>query len=110
VSALNQFRHPFDIARHPTLEPEVKRAILASWASDAHAVPSQPGLRRPPGQSGPIPIDDVMSALCSSITLKRGDPGAHATFAVAVRPKCSASSGPGSTGAIPAGRCGFHLS
>ncbi|CAN5811107.1 hypothetical protein BH11PSE6_BH11PSE6_09670 [soil metagenome] len=26
-----KFRHPFEIARHPSLEPEVKRAILASW-------------------------------------------------------------------------------
>src|SRR3546814_5705431 len=29
-----RFLHPFDVARHPDLEPEVKRAILASWASE----------------------------------------------------------------------------
>src|SRR5581483_8330984 len=34
----SRFLHPFDVARHPSLEPEVKRAILASWASDRSAV------------------------------------------------------------------------
>ena len=59
------FRHPFDIARHPTLEPEVKRAILASWASDKAAVRDRPDLRRPPGVKQPIPVDDVIEALKS---------------------------------------------
>jgi hypothetical protein len=37
---------PFAVARHPQLEPEVKRAILsASWASDRSAVEGQPALR-----------------------------------------------------------------
>jgi hypothetical protein len=63
--SLSHFRHPFDIARHPTFEPEVKRAILASWASDAAAVKDKPALRRPPGARRAIPIDDVMSALKS---------------------------------------------
>ena len=27
---LSRYLHPFDVARHPSLEPEVKRAILAS--------------------------------------------------------------------------------
>jgi len=57
------FRHPFDIARHPTLEPEVKRAILASWASDRAAVKNKPGFRRPPGIKKPVPIDDIIAAL-----------------------------------------------
>lgn len=35
MPALTDFRRPYDIARHPTLEPEVKRAIFASWASDS---------------------------------------------------------------------------
>ena len=61
--SLSHFRHPFDIARHPTLEPEVKRAILASWASDAAAVEGQPGLRRPVGGTPAVALDDVMSAL-----------------------------------------------
>jgi hypothetical protein len=60
---LSDFRRPFDVTRHPTLEPEVKRAILASWASDAAAVDSRPALRRPPGARHPVAVDEVLSAL-----------------------------------------------
>ena len=60
-----KFRHPFDIARHPSLEPEVKRAILASWASDRAAVTGKPALRRPPGVKRPVPLDDIFVALRS---------------------------------------------
>jgi hypothetical protein len=65
MSSVPAFRHPFDIARHPTLEPEVKRAILASWASDRAAVRDRPGMRRPPGSRKAIPLDDVIAALKS---------------------------------------------
>jgi hypothetical protein len=60
---LFSYRHPFEVAHHPTLEPEVKRAILASWASDAAAAPSQPALRRPPGCDQALLVDDVFEAL-----------------------------------------------
>jgi hypothetical protein len=60
---VSRFTHPFDVARHPTLEPEVKRAILASWASDASAVPDKPALRRPAEIEQPVAIDDVLAAL-----------------------------------------------
>ena len=63
--SLSHFRHPFEIAEHPALEPEVKRAILASWASDAHAVKHRPALRRPPGARRAVPIDGVLSAIKS---------------------------------------------
>lgn len=63
--SLSHFRHPFDVARHPSLEPEVKRAILASWASDAAAVEGKPALRRPRRSMRAVPYDDVMSALKS---------------------------------------------
>jgi hypothetical protein len=59
----SDFRRPFDIARHPTLEPEVKRAILASWASDAAAVDSRPALRHPADARAPVAVDEVLSAL-----------------------------------------------
>jgi len=36
--SLSHFHGPFEKVDHPQLEPEVKRAILASWASDANAV------------------------------------------------------------------------
>jgi hypothetical protein len=63
--SLSDFRRPFDIARHPTLEPEVKRAILASWASDAAAVKDRPALRRPTPRGPAVPVDEVMAALQS---------------------------------------------
>ncbi len=59
----SRFLHPFDVAYHPSLEPEVKRAILASWASDRSAVKDQPAFRRPPGSKRPIPVDEVFAAL-----------------------------------------------
>jgi len=61
--SLSHFRHPCDVVHHPQLEPEVKRAILASWASDACAVEGAPALRRPPELARPVPFDDVMDAL-----------------------------------------------
>jgi hypothetical protein len=60
---VSRITHPFDIVYHPTFEPEVKRAILASWASDASAVPDQPALRRPDDIKKPVPVDDVLAAL-----------------------------------------------
>jgi hypothetical protein len=59
----SRFLHPFEVARHPSLEPEVKRAILASWASDRSAVRDQPALRKPPGAKRAVPIDDVLAAM-----------------------------------------------
>lgn len=55
--------YPYHIADHPQLEPEVKRAILASWASDRAAVPDNPRLRKPAGFNEPISLDDVLKAL-----------------------------------------------
>jgi len=63
--SLDHFRRPFDVVKHPTLEPEVKRAILASWASDAAAVRDRPDLRRPRGLKGPIPVRNILTALQS---------------------------------------------
>ena len=59
----SRFLHPFDVARHPSLEPEVKRAILASWASDRSAVKDQPAMRKPPGVRQAVPIDDIFAAM-----------------------------------------------
>lgn len=63
--SLNHFRRPFDVVKHPTLEPEVKRAILASWTWDKAAVPNPPDLRRPAGLTQPIHVRDVLAALTS---------------------------------------------
>jgi hypothetical protein len=58
-----RFRHPFDVARDATLDPEARRAILASWLSDGAAVKNQPALRKPAGASEPILVDDIFMAL-----------------------------------------------
>jgi hypothetical protein len=63
--SFSHFRHPFDIVEHPSLEPEVKRAILASWTSDAAGVKHRPDLRRPVGAAHPVPVDDVLAAIRS---------------------------------------------
>jgi hypothetical protein len=56
------FRTPKDVVADPDLTLYEKRAILASWASDACAVEASPQLRRPP--SAPvIRFDDIMDAL-----------------------------------------------
>ena len=60
---VSRYLHPFDVTRTPDLEPEVKRAILASWASDRHAVAGKPALRKPPGVRRPVPVDEVFGAL-----------------------------------------------
>jgi hypothetical protein len=57
------FGRPEDILRDGTLDLQEKRAILASWASDACAVESMPALRQPPGISQPVSFDAIMDAL-----------------------------------------------
>lgn len=60
-----RYLHPFDVAHHPSLEPEVKRAILASWASDRHAIENHPAMRHPPALRRPVSVDDVLAAMRS---------------------------------------------
>ena len=58
------FSHPADVVNDPDLTLNEKRAILASWASDACAIESVPALRRAPPKGGrPVAFDDVMDAL-----------------------------------------------
>ena len=57
------FASPADVVSDPDLTLYEKRAILASWASDACAVEAVPALRRPPGSQRPVTFDDVMDAL-----------------------------------------------
>jgi hypothetical protein len=58
----NAFAHPSEVVNDPDLTLCEKRAILASWASDACAVEAAPAWRRPPGNR-PVPFDDIMDAL-----------------------------------------------
>jgi hypothetical protein len=47
------FDRPNDVVSHPNLTLAEKRAILASWASDASAIASCPALRAPKGLRHP---------------------------------------------------------
>jgi hypothetical protein len=56
------FGHPSEVVADADLTVNEKRAILASWASDACAVEASPGLRRPT-DGPPVQFDDIMDAL-----------------------------------------------
>ena len=69
------FNHPREVVRHPTLTLAEKRAILASWASDASAIASCPALRAPDGLKAPVTIDEILDALCELDGKPRNPPG-----------------------------------
>jgi hypothetical protein len=69
------FDHPRDVLADPTLSRAEKRAILASWASDAAAVNSCPSLRAVPGAKAAVSIDDILEALSSLDHPPRHPPG-----------------------------------
>jgi hypothetical protein len=60
-----KFEHPRDVVSHPGLTLAEKRAVLASWASDASAIASCPSLRAPEGLKAPVTIDEILKALCA---------------------------------------------
>src|SRR3569623_60447 len=53
---------PLDVVQDPDMSIEAKRSLLASWASDARAVPNCPALRRL-DDGNLVLIDDVLNAL-----------------------------------------------
>jgi hypothetical protein len=55
------FSHPSEVVNDPDLSLNEKRAILASWASDACAI--APALRRGRNGGRPVSFDDVVDAL-----------------------------------------------
>ena len=57
------FEHPRNVLADPDLTVNEKRAILASWASDACAVEAAPALRHPPGARQPVSVDEILEAL-----------------------------------------------
>jgi hypothetical protein len=69
------FEHPKDVVMHRSLTLAQKRAILASWASDASAIASCPALRAPKGLKAPVSIDAVLDALCELDGGPRNSPG-----------------------------------
>jgi len=70
------FASPADVVRDADLTLNEKRAILASWASDACALESAPELREPE-EGRVVRFDDIMDALkqLDAETAKRTDYG-----------------------------------
>jgi hypothetical protein len=66
------FGHPSEVVNDPDLTLNEKRAILASWASDACAIEASPDLRSNPGSS-PVRFDDIMDALRTLDKQANGD-------------------------------------
>ena len=56
------FERPSDVVNDPDLTLNEKRAILASWASDACAVEAAPELRTAP-RGEPVRFDEIIDAL-----------------------------------------------
>jgi len=69
------FEHPRDVLSHPKLSLAEKRAILASWASDASAIASCPALWASEGLKAPVTIDEILDALCALDGGPRHPPG-----------------------------------
>jgi hypothetical protein len=68
----NAFGHPFEVINYPDLTLNEKRAILASWASDACAVEATPDLRAGPKGSA-VRFEDIMDALRTLDRQANGD-------------------------------------
>ena len=58
------FEHPRDVLSDPDLSLNEKRAILASWASDACAIEAAPALRKTPS-GRVVSFDEIMDAMRS---------------------------------------------
>ena len=71
------FDRPADVVNDPDLSLNEKRAILASWASDACAVEAAPALRCAPGGRRPVSVDDILEALRSLDKAAREGEDAH---------------------------------
>jgi hypothetical protein len=69
------YAHPRDVVADTTLSTGEKRAILASWASDAAAVASNPAFRELPGLNRIVTIDEILEALSALDYGPKGPPG-----------------------------------
>src|SRR5437764_14463572 len=94
VYDLNAILHPGSVVDHPrdvladtTLSRAEKRAILASWASDAAAVTSCPSLRAIPGVKRTASMAAILEAMSSLAHSPRDAPrGKPARLKATVRP------------------------
>lgn len=53
---------PHEVVNNPDMNAEEKRALLAAWASDRHAVESLPALRHLPGTPFPVTFSSIIDA------------------------------------------------
>jgi hypothetical protein len=60
--APNEFGHPDDVLLDQCLSAQEKRTLLASWASDANAVPDLPTMRQLPDGSI-VKVEEILCAL-----------------------------------------------
>jgi hypothetical protein len=67
------YSRPADVMRDTDLTTNEKRAILASWASDACAVEATPSLRCAPGGAANVTIDEILDALRALDTVARDE-------------------------------------
>lgn len=74
------FGHPREVVNDPDLTLNEKRAILASWASDACAVEASPALRRTPDNRGVVQVDEILDAL-RALDVVANDAASHASWA-----------------------------
>lgn len=63
-SHLLGYHHPRDIVADESLGVARRRALLAHWLSDRHAVRNMPGLRAI-GTGVSASVDDLQAALCA---------------------------------------------
>jgi hypothetical protein len=68
------FEHPQRVVDDPDLTINKKRAILASWASDACAVEAAPALRCAPGSGRSVSVDEILDALRTLDKAAHGSP------------------------------------
>ena len=85
------FHNPSEVLKDPLLDTAEKRAILASWASDASAVEDKPHLRWLFGTDEPVPVDDVLESLAQLDGLERETPTRSPSEAAKI---VSSNSGP----------------
>jgi hypothetical protein len=78
------FDHPRNVVTDADLTLNEKRAILASWASDACAVEAAPALRHAPGGRRPVSVDEILEAL-QALDRRQGRSDADTTPIEALR-------------------------
>lgn len=83
-----EYGRPAAVVNDPTLSLAEKRAILASWASDACSVDSHPTLRRPEELGVPVSFEEVMEALrlLDAVAQSRSRPQAEPARPEELRP------------------------